>query len=134
MEKIDKQLNNLSSVEIPAGMHQFIMRRINYKRIKPVLFTAFILLTINFILIAVHINTKLIEAEFADMMSDFFETFDLSFYFVNTILGSFFEIISPAIILSLLLNLGGAIYIGNKIRMSEFKTKVRFETNQVPMA
>ncbi len=49
------------------------------------------------------------------MMGDFFTGFDLSFSFIGTILGSFFEIISPALILSALFSLVGAIYIGKKI-------------------
>ncbi|MCX6751835.1 MAG: hypothetical protein NT161_03700 [Candidatus Nomurabacteria bacterium] len=132
MEKIDEQLNNLSLIEIPVGMHQSIMHKVNYKRIKPILFSVLGLLVLNFFIIAWHINGKLVNAEFSDMMKDFFETFDLSFYFVGTILGSFFEIVSPAIVLSLLLNLGGAIYVGKKIRAS--KKELVFETNRLPVA
>ena len=51
LEKIDKQLNNTSLVEVPVGMHQFVMRRVNYKKLQPVIFVAFALLAINFIII-----------------------------------------------------------------------------------
>ena len=121
MEKIEEQLNSLPFEETPTGVHQYIMRRVNYKRLKPMFFTVFILLALNFIIITMHINNKLIDAEFNAMMSDFFEDFILSFNFISTIIGSFFEIISPAIVLSLALNLGGAIYIGNKIRILKYK-------------
>ena len=127
MEKIEEQLNNLSVVKVPIGMHQSVMRKINYRRVKPILLTAFILLILNFIVLAWHINMKLVDAEFSDMLADFFESFDLSFYFISTILGSFFEIVSPLIFGTLLLNLIGAIYVGKKIKTSEFG--IRFETN-----
>ncbi len=128
MEKIEEQLNNLSSMEIPTGMHQSIMQKVNYRRIRPILFTAFFLFLFNFILIAWRINVKLVNAEFSTMMNDFFDGFVWSSSFVNTILGSFFEIISPTIFVSLLINLVGAIYLGNKIRISEYGKKLHFET------
>lgn len=132
MEKIDEQLNNLRMSEVPIGIHQFVMHKVNYRRIRPALFSAFILLTVNFVIMALHIDTKLVEAEFSAMMTDLFGTFDMSFYFMNTIIGSFFEIIPPVIVFSFLLNLIGTIYIGNKIRKSEFKTHI--ETNPLPIA
>ena len=129
MENIDEQLNKLSVMEVPLGIHQSIMHKINYNRIKPVLFTAFFLFTINFLLIAWHINSKLIDAEFSDMMHDFFDSFVLSFSFINTIVGSFFEIITPTTVFYLLINLVGIVYLGNKIRSSEYE--VSFETKQI---
>ena len=115
MDKIDEQLNNLSTVKIPAGMHQYVMRRINYQKIKPVLLVAFALLVLNFLIIGWHINAKLIDAEFIDMTQDFFEVFNFNFAFFNTILTSLFEIISPMLVLSAILSLVGAIYTGKKI-------------------
>lgn len=116
MEKIDEQLNNLSMVEIPVKMHQSVMRRVRYSnRLRPVLFVSFILLALNFLVIAWHINAKLIDAEFINMIQDFFEVFNFNFSFINTISASFFEIISPILFLSVLLSLGGAIYTGKKI-------------------
>ena len=120
MEKIDKQLNNTSLVEVPVGMHQFVMRRVNYKKLQPVIFVAFALLAINFIIITWHINSKLIDAEFADMMQDFFEVFSLNFSFVNMVLGSFFEIISPVLVISAMLSMIGMIYTGKKINSFNF--------------
>ncbi len=115
MENIDEQLNNISLVEVPIGMHQFVMQRINYKKLQPVLVIVFFLLAFNFIVVAWHINAKLIDAEFTDMVQDFFEVFNFDFSFFSTIWGSFFEIISPMLVLSAFLSLAGVIYTGKKI-------------------
>jgi len=115
MEKIDEKLKTLSVVEIPLGMHQSVMRKINYQKIKPVLLVTLTLLVLNFLVIAWHINAKLVDAEFTDMVQDFFEVFSFNFSFINTILLSFFEIISPMLVLSAILSLAGAIYTGKKI-------------------
>src|ERR1035437_4767192 len=115
MEKIDEHLNNLNMVEIPVHLHQSVMRQVNYKKIKPVLFVAFALLLFNFLVIAWHINAKLIDAEFLDMTKDFFEVFSFNFSFISTMWGSFFEIISPTLALSAILSLAGVVYIGKKI-------------------
>ncbi|MFA5932285.1 MAG: hypothetical protein WC793_02810 [Candidatus Paceibacterota bacterium] len=120
MEKIDEQLNNLSLAEVPFGIHQSVMRKVNYHKIKPVLFVSFILLLINFLIIAWRINAKLIDAEFIDMAQDFFEIFKFNFSFITTISGSFFDIISPAIFTSAILSLIGAIYVGKKINTYQF--------------
>ncbi len=121
MEKIDKQLNNLSMMEIPAGLHQSVMRKINYyKKLQPVFFATFILLTLYFIIVIWQIDVKLINAEFIDMMQDFFDVFSFNFSFINTILGSFFEIISPALVLSAVLSLASTIYLGKKINLYQF--------------
>ena len=120
MEKIDEQLNSLRMVEVPVGMHQSILRKINYQKIKPVLFVAFALLLFNFLVIAWHINAKLIDAEFLDMTQDFFEVFKFNFSFVSTMWGSFFEIISPTLALSAILSLIGAIYTGKQISFYKF--------------
>jgi len=115
MEKIDEQLNNISLVEVPSGMHQFVMRKINYKKLQPVLLVAFSLLVLNFIVIVWHINAKLIDAEFTDMMQDFFEVFNFNLSFFSIMWVSFFEIISPMLVLSAILSLAGIIYTGKKI-------------------
>lgn len=117
MEKIEEQLYNISLAEVPIGMHQFIMRKINYKKLRSFLFITLILLALNFIIIAWHINAKLIEAEFFDMTQDFFEVFSLDFSFINVIWASFFEIISPIFFLSAILSLIGAIYTVRKISL-----------------
>lgn len=106
--------------EIPIGVHQSVMRKINYQKIKPMLFTVFVLLVINFLVIVWHINAKLVDAEFTDMMQDFLEVFSFNFSFVGIMLGSFFEIISPLLVLSALLSLVGAVYTGKKINFYRF--------------
>ena len=120
MDKIDEQLNNLSATEIPSNLHQYVMRRINYKKIKPALFVAFVLLVFNFTVITWHINAKLIDAEFLDMTRDFLEVFSFNFSFIKTILENFFEIVSPMIFLSAIFSLAGAIYTGKKISFYQF--------------
>jgi len=120
MEKIDEQLNSISFVEVPTGMHQFVMQKVNYKKFQPVLFVTFILLALNFIVIVWHINAKLIDAEFTDMMQDFLEIFSFNFSFINTVFVSFFEIISPLLVVSAILSLVGAIYTGKKINFYHF--------------
>ena len=115
MENIDKKLNNLFSVKIPTGLHQSIMLRVNYQKIKPMLFIAFGILVFNFLLITWHINAKLIDADFLDMIQDFFGVFNFSFSFVGTITEKFFEIISPALFLSAFLSLVGSVYFAKKI-------------------
>jgi hypothetical protein len=120
MEKIDEQLNNLSIVEIPIGVHQSVMRKVHYHKLRPALFVGFVLLTLNFLIIAWHINAKLIDAEFLDMAQDLFEVFKFDFSFVGAVWGSFFEIISPTLALSAVLSLVGAIYIGKKIASYQF--------------
>ncbi len=117
MEKIDEQLNNLSTMEIPVGIHQSVMRRINYIRFRSMFFVVFGLLALSFLVIVWYINTSLVDAEFTDMIRDFFEVFSFNFSFVNITLTSFFEIISPTLILSAFLSLVGTIYIGKKISL-----------------
>lgn len=121
MEKIEEQLNNLSLVDIPVEIHQSVMRKVNYQRIKPVLFTAFVLLVLNFLMLSWRINVKLADAEFVDMVQDFFAVFNFNFSFINTIFESFFEIISPAFFLSAFMSLVGAIYIGSQIKLNVFQ-------------
>jgi hypothetical protein len=120
MEKIDEQLNNLSLIEIPVGMHQSVMRRVNYQRIKPVLFIAFTLLAFSFLATTWYINVKLVDAEFVDMAQDFLEVFSFNFSFANTMLVSFFDIISPVVFSYAILSLAGAAYLGKKISFYSF--------------
>ena len=115
MEKIDEQLNDLSVSDLPSGIHHSVMHGVYYRRLRPVLFISFILLVLNFLIIAWHINAKLIDAEFLDMTQDFFEVFSFNFSFVSTIWASFFEIVSPMLFLSAFLSLMGTIYIGREI-------------------
>ena len=115
MENIDEQLNNLSFVEVPADLHQSVMRKVNYKKIKPVLFLAFALFLFNFLLLVWHINVKMINTDFITMTRDFLDVFDFGFSFINTVVGSFFEIVSPLLVLSAILSLSGALYIGKRI-------------------
>jgi len=120
MEKIDEQLDNLPLVEIPTGMHQFVMRKINNKKLQPVLFVVFTLLALNFIIIIWHINVKLIDVKFTDMMQDFLEIFSFNFSFISTFITSFFEIVSPLLVISAILSLVGTIYTGKKINFYHF--------------
>jgi len=120
MDKIDEQLNNISFTEVPTGVHQFVMRKIHYKKLQPVLYVTFTLLILNFLFIIWHINAKLIDAEFTDMIKDFLEVFSFNLAFINMVLVSFFEIISPLLIVSVVLSLVGAIYTGKKINFYYF--------------
>ena len=120
MEKIDEQLHSLREMEIPHGMHQSIMRKVNYKKLQPVFFVTFALLVLNFIVIVWHINARLIHLEFADMVQDFFEVFSFNFSFVKIVLLSFFEIISPLLVSSAVLSLVGALYTGKKMNSYHF--------------
>lgn len=120
MEKIDEQLNNLSFIEVPVDLHQSVMKKVHYRHLRPVFLVAFSLLTISFFAIVWYINIKLVDAEFLDMAQDFFDVFNFDFSFVNTILESFFEIISPALFMTAVLSLAGMVYIGKKITVNQF--------------
>jgi hypothetical protein len=120
MDKIDEQLNNLSLVEVPAELHQSIIRKVNYHKIKPVLFIALALLVFNFLLTVWSINVRLIDADFISMIRDFFDVFSFDFSLISTVAESFFEIISPALVLSAVLSLIGFIYVGKKISIYQF--------------
>jgi hypothetical protein len=54
------------------------------------------------------------------MTRDFLEVFNFNFSFINTILLNFFEIVSPLLVVSAILSLGGAIYTGKKISFYHF--------------
>jgi hypothetical protein len=120
MEKIEEQLNNLSAVEVPIGVHYSVMREVHYQKIRPALLIAFSVLIFNFLFIGWHINAKLINAEFLDMTQDFLEVFSFNFSFIQMVFVSFFEIVSPVLVLSAVLSLVGAIYTGKKINFHQF--------------
>ena len=122
MDIIDEQLKNLSDAEFPSGIHQSVMRAVNYERTKPVLFVVLSLLVLNFAIIAWHINTKLIDAEFTEMLGDLMTEFSFSFSFMSMILGDLFAIISPEIFLSNILSLVGIIYVVKRIKIFGFKS------------
>ena len=120
MEKIDEQLNNLAFVEAPNGMHILIMQKVNYQKMKPVIFLSFSFLVLSFLASIWYINVKLIDAEFIDMMQDFFGVFNFSFDYINTMLGSFFEIVSPILLSYSILSLFGVAYLARKITFYSF--------------
>ncbi len=120
METIDEQLNNLSLVEIPSAMHQSIMRKVNHQKINPTLLVVFFLLVLNFLITAWHINTSLMNVDFLSMARDVFGIFNFNLSFINTITVSFFEVVPLSIIISAILSLAGAIYVGRKISIYSF--------------
>ena len=120
MEKIDEQLKNMAELGIPIEVHQSVMRAVKYRSLRPIFLIGFFLLVFAFVLSAWHINVKLLDAEFGDMMRDFFGSFELSFDFIGAVFGSFFEIVSPALFLSGVFSLFGLLYLGRKIKTYEF--------------
>ncbi|MDE2399671.1 MAG: hypothetical protein KGL67_01525 [Patescibacteria group bacterium] len=117
MEKIDEQLNNLSSMEVPDKVHNSVMQRIHNSRLLPMLFIIFTILVLSLLINIFYINSKLIDVEFVDMMRDFLDVFSFSFAFINVMLVSFFEIISPMFVLFAVFCFIAAIYVINKIRL-----------------
>jgi hypothetical protein len=121
-QKIDEQLNNLAVVRIPAELHQSVMLRVGYGKIKPALFVVFVLFAVNFLIIVLRINAKLIDADFLDMIKDLLDVFNFNFSFISTITSSFFEIVSPSLVLYALLCFAGSVYLAIKMgSMSSFK-------------
>jgi len=120
MEKTDEQLNSMTMVEIPFGIHQSVMRKINHQKIKPALIVAFALLVLNFLLVAWHINNKLIDADFVSMWNDFLDVFSFNFSFISTMVGNFLDIVPLELFLSAVLSLAGAIYLAKKINSFNF--------------
>jgi len=121
MEKIDEQLKNISFVDVPVSVHQSIMKKVTSCRMQPFFIAVFCFLSVVFFMIAWHINTKLIEAEFSDMLADLLSDFNMSFYLFSTIVKSFFEIISPVYVLSLIFSFAGAVYLAKKIIHTQFQ-------------
>ncbi len=120
MEKIDEQLKNIPLVEVPIGMHQLVMRKINHKKLQPFILFIFAFFVLNFIIIVWHINAKLIDAEFTNMMRDFLDIFSFNFSFIKIFLLNFFEIISPLLVISASVSMLGAVYAGRKINFYYF--------------
>ncbi|SRR5258708_1352425 len=116
MEDIDKQLHNLSSYDLPVGVHKAVMLRAYYKKLQPIFAVVFALLALSFLSVIWYIYEELIDAQFTDMVKDFFEVFSFNFSFVNIVFTSFFDIVSPALVLSAVLSLAGTIYTGRKMR------------------
>ncbi len=123
MEKIDEQLKKLGMVDTPKSFHHGVMEKVYNWRFRTMFFIVFALLAINFFVIAFHINMKLIDAEFLDMLQDFMGSFDMSASFFNTVFGSLFEIVSPFVLFSAFLSLMGVVYVGRKIYKSKFLIK-----------
>ncbi len=126
MENIEKQLNTIKKVEMPFGVHQSIMKRVNYRRFRPILLVSFILLFINFVLLAWHINTRIIDAELVDMMQDLFASFSMDMNFFNTIFSSFFEVVPFELFISAVISFVGIAYLVKKITTHEFSKSYKF--------
>ena len=126
MENIEKQLNTIKKVEMPFGVHQSIMKRVNYRRFRPISLVSFILLFINFVLLAWHINTRIIDAELVDMMQDLFASFSMDMNFFNTIFSSFFEVVPFELFISAVISFVGIAYLVKKITTHEFSKSYKF--------
>ena len=126
MENIEKQLNTIKKVEMPFGVHQSIMKRVNYRRFRPILLVSIILLFINFVLLAWHINTRIIDAELVDMMQDLFASFSMDMNFFNTIFSSFFEVVPFELFISAVISFVGIAYLVKKITTHEFSKSYKF--------
>lgn len=120
MEKIDEHLNKLRVVDTPKSFHQGVMQKVYNWRFRTIFFVVFFILLINFIIITLHIDIKLINAEFADMFQDLMGSFDMSITFFNVIFDSLFDIVSPFVFFSAFISLIGVFYVGRKIYISKF--------------
>lgn len=114
MDDLDEKLKSLTEVNLPVGVHHTVMRAVNFKKMQPFLFFLLSLLVLNFALIAFHVNTKLVDAEWGDMVTDLFAGFDLSLSFFEMITSSFFEVVSPMLALSLVSSFVGFVFITKK--------------------
>lgn len=115
MEKIDQRLYEKNEVDIPFGVHQSIMARVNYLHFRPIFFLVLVIFIVNLLILFLHIDNKLIEAEFLDMVTDFTTDSYSGLLVLNILTGKFFEIISVELLASLFLNLIGTIYFSKKI-------------------
>lgn len=115
MEPIEQQLHTLKEEHQPDGMHQSILRRINYLKIRPLLFVALFVCSVNILILTSHINNKLVEAEFLDIIHDLTRDSYTGFLVLSILLEKFFEVISIEILASLFVNMAGAIYMSNKL-------------------
>lgn len=120
MDKIDEQLNNLLSKELPSEIHELVMQKVKFRKIRPVLFTVFAVLVFSFITSAWYINVKLIDAEFMDMAQDFLDVFSFNFSFISIMLANFLEIISPLLFSYTVLSFIGVLYIVKQINFYKF--------------
>jgi hypothetical protein len=115
MEPIEQQLHTLKEVSLPEGMHQSILRRVNYLKLRPLLFIALFVCSINVLVLSSHISNKLVEVEFTDMIHDFTRDSYANLLVISILLEKFFEVISVEMIASLFVNIAGAIYMSNKL-------------------
>lgn len=112
MDYLDKKLKDLDDAEMPAGLHQSIMRNVNYKKVLPLILIPFMILALNFIIVTWHIDLKLVDAEWKDMVLDLWEGFDFTMDFFTTIVESFLEIIPLPVFILFVFSFLGTIYTG----------------------
>jgi hypothetical protein len=124
MDDLDEKLKSLTEVNLPVGVHHTVMRAVHFKKMQPFLWFLLSLLVLNFVLLAFHLNNKLVDAEWLDMATDLFAGFDLSLSFFEMITSSFFEVVSPMLALSLASSFVGFVFITKKT--FEEKRLVRF--------
>jgi hypothetical protein len=112
MDNLDKKLKDLNEIEMPSGLHQSIMRNVNYKKVLPLILIPFMILALNFIVVSWHIDLRLVDAEWKDMLLDLWEGFDFTMDFFTTIVESFLEIIPLPLLILFIFSLSGTIYTG----------------------
>lgn len=126
MENIEEKLKTIEKVEMPFGIHQSVMRKVNYYNLRPILLFSLTLLTINFIFLVWHINTKIIDAELVDMMQDLFASFSMDINFFNVIFKSFFEVVPLELFTCAIVSFVGVTYLAKKITTYEFSKSYKF--------
>ena len=109
------QLHNTQNVDVPHGLHSNIMKRVNHLKLRPLFFIILVLFISNLLVLASHINGKLVEAEFVDMLQDMTKDSYFDSLALGILIGRFFEIISFELIASVILNTVGAFYISSKL-------------------
>lgn len=115
MEPIEQQLHTLSETDLPQGLHQSVLQKVNYLKLRPLLLVALFVCSINVLILSSHINSKLVEAEFLDMIRDFTRDSYASFLVLSILLERFFEVVTVEVVASLFVNMAGAIYMSNKL-------------------
>jgi hypothetical protein len=116
--KIMEQTNTIQhsyEKEVPPGLHASIMKRVNHLKLRPLFFLVLALFVINLLMLTSHINGKLVEAEFMDMLRDLTEDSYFDSLALGILLERFFEIISFELVASVLLNAVGVFYISGKL-------------------
>lgn len=108
---------------MPMGLHQAILERVNYLKLRPLLVIVLAVFLVNILILGLHINSKLIEVEFFDMVRDFTMDSYAGFLVANIVFEKFFQIIPVEIILSVLLNLAGITYIANRLLSYRFEVR-----------